>query len=562
MIRLLTSFNLLISLVAIGMINLLAQEANYHTDDFPFVLQDRILDQRPDWGEGINDAGSWCPSGTFPNLPAATYFQEAVWLGDTLYVHAPTTTGAPSTTILKYTVGGSWITGVPLPASLAGGGLVTANGRLYFLGGGATNVTTGPVNSVFEYNPATGAWTTMAPMPVALSGHGAVVWGDSVIFVVGGPWTNSNTNLAVHYYRISTNTWGTIANSLPSGQGRRSFGLGISGNKIIVSAGFNSVFLKNTFVGTIGSNASQLTWAAAPDVPTIYTGLSRPGAAAIGQYFFLVNGERAGAGGYYDTTHVFDVQLGQWIDIINNKPVKMSNIWNAVAPRLHGDTIKVYVPGGYGSLTGATPGAAFADFDVIGCGNLLLIPVELLTFSASVSQRNVILKWQTASESNNQGFEIQRRSDAGYINIGYLPGAGTTTDVQNYSFIDRDVIPGTYFYRLKQIDFDGTIAYSNEINVEVAVPDIFVLNQNYPNPFNPTTSISFSLPVDANVSLKIFNALGQEVANLIEGKLARGFQDLIFPATDLTSGVYFYKIEAEGIDGRNFSSVKKMVLTK
>lgn len=541
---------------------LIAQEANQYTDDFPFNIPDKILDQRPDWGEGLNDAGSWCPSGTFPNLPAVTYFQEAVWLGDTLYVHTPSTTGTPTTTILKYTIGGSWTTGVPLPVALAGGAMVTAQGNLYFIGGAITSVTTGPVNTVYEYSPSTGVWTTMAAMPAALSGHGAVVWGDSVIFVVGGPWSNSALNLAVHYYRISTNTWGTIANSLPSGQGRRSFGLGISGNKIIVSAGFNTAFLKSTWLGTIGSDASQITWAAAPDVPTIYLGLSRPGATAIGKYFFLVNGERAGAGGYYDTTHVMDVELGQWIDIVNNKPVKMSNIWNAVAPRLHGDTIKVYVPGGYGSLTGATPGVAWADFDVIGCGNLLLIPVELSAFTSSVSQSTVTLKWQTASESNNQGFEIQRRSDAGFNSIGYVQGSGTTTDVQNYMFVDRNLIPGTYYYRLKQIDFDGTISYSNEINVEVAIPDIFVMNQNYPNPFNPTTLISFSLPVDANVSLKIFNALGQEVANLIEGNLVSGFHELNFDATELTSGVYFYKIEASGIDGRNFTSVKKMILTK
>ena len=542
--------------------SLMAQEANLYTDDFPFVIADKILDQRPDWGEGINDAGSWCPTGTFPNLPAVTYFQEAVWLGDTLYVHTPSTTGTPTTTMLKYTVGGAWTAGVPLPASLAGGAMVTAQGKLYFLGGGATSVTTGPVNTVYEYNPASGGWTTMAAMPAVLSGHGAVVWGDSVIFVVGGPWTGSATNLAIHYYRIATNTWGTIANSLPAGQGRRSFGLGISGNKIVVSAGFNTAFLKTTWIGTIGSNASQITWAAAPDVPTIYAGLSRPGATAIGNYFFLVNGERAGAGGYYDTTHVMDVQLGQWIDIINNKPVKMSNIWNAVAPRLHGDTIKVYVPGGFGSLTGATPGTAWADFNVIGCGNLLLIPVELSAFTADENNGNVNLKWQTASESNNQGFEIHRRSNAGYTSVGYVQGYGTTSETQNYSFVDHNVNPGTYYYRLKQIDFDGTFAYSDEINVEVNTPVAFGLNQNYPNPFNPATVISFNLPIDARVTLKLFNVLGQELITLIDQNLGAGIHDHNFDASGLNSGVYFYRIEAVGTDGSNFSSVKKMMLTK
>ncbi len=551
-------FILFISIFTSGFI--LAQDGMGFAEDF--VAGQKFYPDVVNWYPISEDAGNWCPTGTYPNLPAATYFQEARWLGDTLYVHTPSTTGGPTTTIIKYTNGGSWTTGVPLPVALTGGAMTVCAGKLYFLGGGTTSITTGPVNTVYEYNPATGSWTTKAPMPVALTGHGAVSWGDSVIFVVGGPYTGSATNLNVHYYRIATNTWGTITNSLPAGQGRRTFGLGISGNKIIMSAGFNTAFLKSTYIGTIGANASLITWTAGPAVPTIYTGLSRPGANAIDKYFFLVCGERGGPGGYYDTTHVFDVQLEQWVDLVNNKPIKMSNIFNAVATRLHGDTIKVYVPGGYGNATGSGTGSAWPNFDVIGCGNLIVVPVELAFFTATSNNGNVTLNWQTSTEKNNKGFEIQKRSDGGYISVGYVPGFGTTTERQYYSFVDARVSPGNYFYRLKQIDFDGTIAYSEEISIEVSSPELFVLDQNYPNPFNPTTTIGFGLAVDSKVNLKIYNALGQELKSIVSGNMTSGFHEVSFDASEFNSGVYFYRIEATGIDGQNFSQVKKMILAK
>jgi N-acetylneuraminic acid mutarotase len=551
---------LLIMVLLIYTVDIFSQNSPGYNEDSHLVSSESTIGSIPFMGESLNAAGDWCPTGTFPDLPASTYFQEARWIGDTLYVHTPSTTGTPTNTVIKYTLGGSWTTGTPLPASLAGGAMTVANGKLFFLGGGATSVTTGPVNTVYQYDPATGQWTTMAPMPMALSGHGAVTWGDSVIFVVGGPWTGSGTNLSIHYYRIASNTWGTISNSLPSGQGRRSFGLGISGNKIIVAAGFNTVFLKNVFIGTIGSDASQVTWTAGPEVPTVWTGLSRPGAAAIDKYFFLVCGEAGGSpttNRYYDTTHVMDVDLEQWVDLVNNKPVKMSNIWNGVAPRFHGDTIKVFVPGGYGSLTGATPGVGWPNFDAIACGNLIVIPVELTAFNARIDNGNVILNWQTATEINNSGFEIQRRSEGGYSSIGFVEGFGTTTETQNYSFIDSRVNTGTYFYRLKQIDFDGTFAYSDEIMVEVTPPLSFTLEQNFPNPFNPTTTIYYKLPENAFVTLKVFDILGNEVATLVNEAKEAGNHIVDFDASEISSGIYFYTIQTG-----NFTQTKKMTLMK
>ncbi|RKY91345.1 MAG: hypothetical protein DRQ13_11535, partial [Ignavibacteriae bacterium] len=144
----------------------------------------------------------------------------------------------------------------------------------------------------------------------------------------------------------------------------------------------------------------------------------------------------------------------------------------------------------------------------------------------------------------------------------YVDGHGTTTETQEYSYIDNTVETGTFFYRLKQIDFGGRYAYSDVVQVDVVAPANFALEQNYPNPFNPSTKITFILAVDSKVSLKVFDVLGQEVANLINGNVAAGSHEINFNASNVNSGVYFYRIDAAGVDGANFTSVKKMILTK
>jgi N-acetylneuraminic acid mutarotase len=541
---------LFISFLACGLI--------YPQDVFSDATDYRPGDKYPstvvNWYPNIEAAGDWCPAGMFPDLPQAAYFAASEWLGDTLYVQVPTTTGAASPLVFKYTFGSTWSTGVPLPVGLTGGTLTACNGKLYYFGGGTSSITTGST-SAYSYNPSTGAWTAVAPLPVALSAHGAVCWGDSVIFIVGGPYTGSGTNLNVHYYRVATNTWGTITNSLPAGQGRRTFAMGLAdGNKIMIGAGYNTAYLKSVYIGTIGSNASQLTWTQAPDVPTGYAGLSRPGGTGIFKYFFVVGGERSG-GGYHDTAYVYDATINSWVDAIAPKPFPTSNIFNQVTATAFDDSIRIFVPGGYAAV-------AFANFDVVACGQLLVVPVELTSFTASVIGSEVTLNWRTSTEVNNYGFQIERNSGAGFVEVGFVPGAGTISEPQLYSFADIGLKAGQYSYRLKQIDYDGSFEYTNEVNVEVTTPSVFLLEQNYPNPFNPTTTIAFSLAIGSKVSLKIFNTLGQEVRSLVNGNMSDGFHEVSFDASALNSGVYFYRIDATGIDGQNFSQVRKMILTK
>ena len=186
------------------------------------------------------------------------------------------------------------------------------------------------------------------------------------------------------------------------------------------------------------------------------------------------------------------------------------------------------------------------------------VPVELISFSATTDSKNVNLNWVTATETNNSGFEIERRYDkTDWLEIGFVPGHGTTTEKQNYSYIDQNVNAGIYSYRLKQVDFDGTFEYSNEIFVNVTAPLEFTLDQNFPNPFNPNTLIKYSIPKSAQVSLKIFNTLGQEIETLVNEEKQGGTYEVNWNASNLQSGVYFYRLQTG-----SFVETKKMILMK
>ncbi|MCW9098402.1 MAG: M14 family zinc carboxypeptidase [Ignavibacteriaceae bacterium] len=201
------------------------------------------------------------------------------------------------------------------------------------------------------------------------------------------------------------------------------------------------------------------------------------------------------------------------------------------------------------------------------------IPVELISFTADVNENKVFINWQTATETNNKGFEIERASSSttpshqGWELIGFVDGNGTTTEPMNYSFIDKNVSAGTYQYRLKQIDFDGSFKYSNIIEIEISSPSEFSLEQNYPNPFNPTTKIKFIIPASGNpflgrargglVTLKVYDILGNEIATLVNEEKLAGTYEVDFNGTQIPTGVYFYKLQAG-----NFVQIKKMVLLR
>jgi hypothetical protein len=203
------------------------------------------------------------------------------------------------------------------------------------------------------------------------------------------------------------------------------------------------------------------------------------------------------------------------------------------------------------------------SFQYISLYDYSIVPVELTSFSANISNGSVVLNWSTSTETNNSGFEVLRlTANEDWQTLTFVPGFGTTTEPKSYSYSDETVTSGTYSYKLKQIDYDGSYSFSDVVEVEISIPTEFALEQNYPNPFNPSTSIQFSLPVDANVTIGVYNLVGEKVADVVSSKFSSGKHNVNFNASGLTSGVYFYRIDVTANNGNNFTSVKKMTLLK
>lgn len=210
------------------------------------------------------------------------------------------------------------------------------------------------------------------------------------------------------------------------------------------------------------------------------------------------------------------------------------------------------------------------------------LPVELINFNAEEDKGNILLKWETATEVNNYGFEIERFCPPlflghpvskdelqGWVKIGFLLGYGNSNSNKFYSYVDSNPSNGENFYRLKQIDFNGEYKYSDSVNIYLNATD-FDLNQNYPNPFNPVTRISFTVPAslrkvnnitgksaESYVNLKVFDSLGRQVSVLIKDQKISGYHEINFNAANLSSGIYFYIL--------SFGSIKlarKMLLLK
>jgi photosystem II stability/assembly factor-like uncharacterized protein len=195
--------------------------------------------------------------------------------------------------------------------------------------------------------------------------------------------------------------------------------------------------------------------------------------------------------------------------------------------------------------------------------DLTVVPVELTNFTAIAQNKFVELKWTTATEINNLGFEVQRSvANSEFVTVGFVEGYGTTTEEHHYSFKDKDA-SGFLQYRLKQVDFDGSYEYSDIVEVEAFGSISYELAQNYPNPFNPITNISYILPTESQVKLSIYNQLGELVETIVNEKLNAGKYDALWNATNYPSGVYIYTLDVFNINGNKQTKIsKKMILMK
>jgi len=207
------------------------------------------------------------------------------------------------------------------------------------------------------------------------------------------------------------------------------------------------------------------------------------------------------------------------------------------------------------------------------------IPVELVSFTASHFDGKIILDWETASEVNNKGFEIEKKQkfiNTDWVKIGFIPGKGTTSNTNDYTFFYEEKKTGIYLFRLKQIDLDGSCEYSEVVELMVNVTEEFSLSQNYPNPFNPSTKIKFTIPsVETTrrvvfTTLKVYDILGNEVSTLVNEELAAGEYEVEFNihsdgGQNLSSGIYFYQLKIGGPEtslGQAMIQSRKMVYLK
>ena len=242
----------------------------------------------------------------------------------------------------------------------------------------------------------------------------------------------------------------------------------------------------------------------------------------------------------------------------------------------------VYVTGYFAGTVDFDPGAGTLNLTSVGPHDLYVgkyqnggaLPVELSSFEAVGKIGSVQLQWTTASELNNYGFEIERRYNdssptitdqaiEGWGRIGFVEGAGNSNSSRKYSFVDYNSRAGTYSYRLKQIDRDGKFEYSKTVQAEISLPHTLTLSQNYPNPFNPSTTIEFTLPDDGRVSLKVFDVLGKVVATLVDVELkADAVHRATFDASNVSSGIYFFRLEYSASGGNAKQLMKKLLVMK
>jgi hypothetical protein len=458
------------------------------------------------------------------------------------------------------------------------GNEVVVGGSFTFAGGVSAN-------HVARFNTQTNTWSSLGTG--SSNGVNDVVYALAVVgneVVVGGSFTFAGGVSAnrVARFNTATNTWSSLGTGSSNGVNSTVYTLAVVGDEVVVGGSFSSaggVSAKNVaryFPPTTNPSATQTISANAlyhfppTAVSIFFTGVSGTGTCTVQRFDAPAsNISFTGTPPLFTSQYRFVITASGFTFSqaelrFNRTQIPNAGITNA-------GTVSVFrrpTPGtGAFSILPNAFNSSFPDevrATTTAFGEFILgsndnsLPVELVAFTARNTAEGVQLTWRTASEQNNAGFEVQRRSEKAseWQVLGFVRGAGTTAEAQSYTFLDKSA-SGKVQYRLKQIDFDGQFEYSNIIEVDAGLPKVFALEQNYPNPFNPSTVMSYQLPVASNVSLKVYDVLGREVATLVNGRQEAGRYSVSFNAASFASGVYFYRLQAG-----NFVQTKKMMLVK
>ena len=460
-------------------------------------------------------------------------------IGEYLYIFA--SQGATSLAISLHIPTKVWVASTPPTAPGYNSAFCVANGEIYKLSG------TGSVNAFEKFTPTSGGlgtWTTLTggPTNVMNAQNSMVFDGSSDIYVSSADYSTPTSSFLAKY-NIQAGTWQSLTGS-PSP--KRYAGMAAIEGKIYLIGGLVPSGVDPQVCQRFDPATNQ--WSNIAPIPEPIN-FAKWTVSTDGRYLFVIT-----SGGGYSTYPASD-------NIYYYDPV--SNQWglDCVAPQSRGLAIGHYLTG-YQKLFfgGGNTGGSGTNFQTDcweGTGGVY-VPVEFTAFSVNLIDDKALLSWTTASETNNYGFHIEKKNEDGvFASIGFVQGAGNSTTESYYSFTDYNILDGKSYYRLKQVDYDGSLNYSNIIMFEGKLPVEFNLTQNYPNPFNPTTAISYSVANKSTVQLKVYNMLGAEVATLVNEVKEAGKYNVTFDASELTSGVYLYKLT----DG-NSVSVKKLMLLK
>ncbi len=187
------------------------------------------------------------------------------------------------------------------------------------------------------------------------------------------------------------------------------------------------------------------------------------------------------------------------------------------------------------------------------------LPVELEGFAAHVVARGVALRWRTLSEEENAGFHVEYADNPGaFESKAFITGAGTTHEAQAYSYQFEELPIGTHWFRLRQVDFDGTTSYSSTLEVDITLPGLYALDPAYPNPFVDVTTLRFAVQQDQRVTLDLYDIQGRLIRTLLEGPMEGGrMYDVDLEAKGLSSGLYIVRLR-----GDEFVASRKVVLAR
>ncbi len=445
--------------------------------------------------EIYDPADSTWSTGSLPPDNMQLHHFQAVAIGDTIYIISAYTDTFPDENaveeVLKYAVNtDQWVVGSTIPAARrrGSGGAVLYNGKIYLVGGSTGGHGNNAVrkNQFDEYDPVTDTWTTLPDAPFARDHVHAAVVGDKLYVTGGRNGSNGDNVEEVDVYDFNAGSWST----LPS-----------SGDMPIPRAGAASV--------------------------------------AVGNYVVVIGGEST-RDLAHDEVHALNTLTNTWITM------------DALGTGRHGTQAifyneNIYIASGSG-MKGGSP--ELTSHEVLETDGATVLPVELAPgFRATANNNEVTLRWRTLSETNNAGFEVEHNIEGRFSAVGFVRGAGTTTEVQDYQFTLTDLPPGRHVFRLKQIDFDGTFAYSPQTMVFIQVANAVHLGDVYPNPLNPEGRFTLTLAQSQEVTIGVYDMLGRRVATVHEGQLVGQIAHTFsLNASNLAGGKYLVVAE-----GRNFT---------